>query len=29
EQGAANNILLTNGGVLTVESDTTSAKTQV
>ncbi len=29
EQGAANNILLANGGVLTVESDTTSAKTQV
>ncbi|MFP1463232.1 AIDA repeat-containing protein [Escherichia coli] len=29
EQGAANNILLANGGVLTVESDTTSARTQV
>ncbi|EPA5534691.1 AIDA repeat-containing protein, partial [Escherichia coli] len=29
EQDAANNILLANGGVLTVESDTTSAKTQV
>ena len=29
EQGAANNILLANGGVLTVESDTSSDKTQV
>ena len=29
EQDAANNILLADGGVLTVESDTTSAKTQV
>lgn len=29
EQGAANNILLTHGGVLTVESDTSSDKTQV
>ncbi|MFP1528266.1 AIDA repeat-containing protein [Escherichia coli] len=27
EQGAANNILLANGGVLTVESDTSSDKT--
>ncbi|WP_256614047.1 AIDA repeat-containing protein [Shigella dysenteriae] len=26
EQGAANNILLANGGVLTVESDTSSDK---
>lgn len=29
EKGAANNILLANGGVLTVESDTSSDKTQV
>lgn len=29
EQGAANNILLANGGVLTMESDTSSDKTQV